>query len=401
MLIIEGLCLTAILLSSYAAKSVDKEDNIRGSWHMRRVVKYTLVGLAAVVVVVGGWALFVLNHYNHFNVIASDDSFNCVPMPGTQGGEDIAVDWKNRQAFISSGGLVGDIRRYDLDREGEAVKVLPANLPAPAVFRGHGISLYAPERGQRKLFVVNHGVGREQITIFKVSPEGELSLEENIRNAHLYDPNDIQAVGPRQFYVVNSSRLGGSRYKNPFGALRFLGGNATGSVVYFDGQKFQTVAEPITHGNGINQSPDGTHIYVAQTTANNVAEYRRNIQTGALKFQRFYDLPGSPDNISVSPKGELFVAAFPQFITFVLEAVSRRIDPRTGAFQKPVPSQVVKITPGSAMPVKQFWIDDGARVAGATVGVPFAGAGGSYRFFVSGFGRSLICSPKAPELVPN
>jgi hypothetical protein len=204
---------------------------------MRRAIKYTLIGLCAAVVGVVGWTFTILNYYNYFDSITSDDGFSCVPIPGTQGGEDIAVDWKNRQAFISSGGVVGDIRRYDFDRKGSAVKVLPVNLPVPAAFRGHGISLYSPEGGQRKLFVVNHGGGREQITIFKVSPEGELSLEENIQGPELYDPNDIQAVGPRQFYVVNSTRLGGSRYKNPFSALRFLGGNATGSVVYFDGQK--------------------------------------------------------------------------------------------------------------------------------------------------------------------
>ncbi|WP_238147067.1 hypothetical protein [Rhizorhabdus dicambivorans] len=89
----------------------------------------------------------------------------------------------------------------------------------------------------------------------------------------------------------------------------------------------------------------------------------------------------------------MFVAAFPQFMTFVLEAVSRRVDLQTGAFQNPVPSQIVRIDPKSAKPVSRFWIDDGKRMAGATVGVPFERSGGSYRFFVSGFGRTLICSP--------
>ncbi len=360
---------------------------------MRRMTKYILAGLIVVLVIAGGWTWSLLNHYNHFDTVVSDRGFECAPVPGTQGGEDIAVDWKHRQAFISSGGLIGDLRRYDIDRGGEAVKLLPPDMPVPTAFRGHGISLYAPEKGPRKLFAVNHGGGHDQITIFGISPEGKLSLEENIRDELLYDANDIQAVGSRQFYVVNSTHLGGSRYKNPIGALRFLGGNATGSIVYFDGRKFRTVAEPITHGNGIYQSPDGSRIYVAQTTANNVAEYRRDIRSGALKLERYYDLPGSPDNISVSPDGEVFVAAFPQFMTFVLEAVSRRVDLQTGAFQNPVPSQIVRIDPKSAKPVSRFWIDDGKRMAGATVGVPFERSGGSYRFFVSGFGRTLICSP--------
>nr|WP_238147068.1 hypothetical protein [Rhizorhabdus dicambivorans] len=187
------------------------------------MTKYILAGLIVVLVIAGGWTWSLLNHYNHFDTVVSDRGFECAPVPGTQGGEDIAVDWKHRQAFISSGGLIGDLRRYDIDRGGEAVKLLPPDMPVPTAFRGHGISLYAPEKGPRKLFAVNHGGGHDQITIFGISPEGKLSLEENIRDELLYDANDIQAVGSRQFYVVNSTHLGGSRYKNPIGALRFLG----------------------------------------------------------------------------------------------------------------------------------------------------------------------------------
>jgi arylesterase/paraoxonase len=349
---------------------------------------------ALVVGAAGAGTLWLLARYNAFQAIVSDDAFDCAPVPGANGGEDIAVDWENHRAFISTGGLVGDIRRFDFDRAEAAVNVTPANLPI--AFRGHGISLYAPEGGQRRLFVVNHGAGREQVTIFDVSAEGALSFAENLQDAeHLYDPNDIQAVGPRQFYVVNSTRLGGARYQSAFGALRFLLGQTSGSVAYFDGERFQAVAGPLTHGNGIGLSPDGARLYVAQTTGNNIVQYRRDIQSGALRLERTFPLPGSPDNISVSPNGELFVAAFPKLIPFVDALLHRRFDPQSGALLDAVPSQIVRVTPDSAPPVQRFWIDDGTLISGATVGAPFEEAGDTYRFFVSGFGRTLTCSPRA------
>jgi DNA-binding beta-propeller fold protein YncE len=160
--------------------------------------------------------------------------------------------------------------------------------------------------------------------------------------------------------------------------LRFLLRlDTTSNVVFFDGEKFRTVVDGLRLADGINQSVDGKRIYVTEGFGQSLTTYDRDPQTNNLNFVSKTMLPGAPDNVSVSPDGEVFVAVFPNMLETLKYLVSG------GQTARPS-SEVLELAPvGNAFEIKPAWADDGGRITLVTTGAPYSKAANGYSLLMS------------------
>ena len=166
-------------------------------------------------------------------------------------------------------------------------------------------------------------------------------------------PNDVVAVGEREFYVTNDHY-----YARP-GAGRLLEEylqRAISYVNYFDGSKFRTVAEGIAYANGINVSPDGKKVHVAATTGRKVYTYDRG-SDGSLTLTAEQDLETGVDNIDITANGDLWIGCHPQLLKYSAHALDH---------SNRSPSQVIRMRPDGTS--EEIFLSDGVDYSGSTVG---------------------------------
>lgn len=263
--------------------------------------------------------------------------------PGT---EDVEIDEDARQVFVSTferrgwyagetaGRPRGDIYLLDLADRTLTPQLVSEN--APADFSPHGISLWRGPDGARRLFVVNHRAdGTEAIEMFDVGDDGILFHTETVSFDAMYSPNDVVAVGNRQFYASNDRR-----YETGLvGVLELYGALPLTDVVYFDGVDGRSIARGLTYANGVAVSEDGAEIYVAETTKRRILAYTRDETTGALKVRTRWRVHTAPDNIDVAPDGALWIAGHSNTNKFLAHAKNPdaialshviRLDPNSG-----------------------------------------------------------------------
>ncbi|PQA86703.1 SMP-30/gluconolactonase/LRE family protein [Hyphococcus luteus] len=310
-------------------------------------MRYLWTGLAALIVFVAGWFLY--------HIIPASGAFadldpklvnDCRHVEVAPGTEDVAIDPELNLAFVSA----ADRRAWYNDTGAEGVN--PRNgiyalsldgsdavrrvSPAMENFLPHGISLWRGEDGEKRLFAVNHPPdGEELVEIFAVGEAGLLTHLETVSFAAMRAPNDIVAVGPRQFYATNDRRFktGLMSTLEAYFALPIT------DVVYFDGETGWPVVKGMTYANGINKSADGSTIYIAELLKRRIDVFSRDAETGALKRVKKLPVNTAPDNIDVADDGALWVAGHSKIFEFVEHAKNPdaiapshviRVDPRTG-----------------------------------------------------------------------
>jgi len=275
----------------------------------------------------------------------------CIPIEIAPGTEDIAIDHETGALFISAAQrrdwYLGEdysdedhlseaqngIYFLDPQDRSEVIKVSPENF---GPFFPHGISLWRGKNGVRRLFVVNHpGGGIETVEIFSVDLENRLTHIETISFDAMYSPNDVVAVGPRQFYVTNDRAFD----KGLMSILELYLAFPLTTIAYFDGVEGHVAAEGLTYANGINQSLDGRSIYVAEFLRQSITVFDRNQKTGDLSKERRFKVRTGPDNIDISSDGKLWIAGHPKALEFQKHAKNPdekstshviSLDPKTG-----------------------------------------------------------------------
>lgn len=303
----------------------------------------------------GAAAFLRLMAFNQFSGIDPVALAACAPVTGIAGPEDIEVDEAGGRAFISS-----------LDRREEkargAIHVFDVNDPlsaagfrdrtggVPDAFRPYGLSYF--ENGDiRRLFVVNEAA--KAVELYDVTENGDLVHLETFRERRLTSPNNIVAVGPRQFYVTNDVRPGRDAFIANFHFLMRLG---SGQVFYVDGDVWRIAAEGLRFANGLALSPDGGKLYAAETAGNALKVFERNPQTGALSLSETIPLGASPDNINVDASGAVWVGALPKPLA---------LPGLAGDAQATAPSEVLRVDPdGDAQTVYR---NDGSEQSAVTV----------------------------------
>ncbi|MGB6085969.1 SMP-30/gluconolactonase/LRE family protein [Parvibaculum sp.] len=324
------------------------------------------VALALVVIVsVLGWRF--LSAAGYFTGIRQEIAATCRAIPAVPGPEDIQIDHERKLAFISgydrravsagapgSDAIRGGIYVIDLSEPQEDWSLRPVTPNVPARFRPHGISLYKDENGVNRLFAVNHPAGGpETVEIFDIEEDGTLTHVHSVTSDAFISLNDVVAVGPESFYATNDH---GTR--NPLGQLLgdfTLMRNST--IVYFDGEKADVVADKVLYANGINVSEDGRLVYVASALGMSVYIYERDIETGKLLLQGAVRLGTGVDNIDIQPDGTLLIGAHPNIIAFL----SHASDP-----EKHSPSQVVRLEPKEKR-AGTIYLNFGEEISGISV----------------------------------
>ena len=238
----------------------------------------------------------------------------------------------------SNGIYVLDVTPDRIEDIGVPVRVSPETL---SDFRPHGLYLWSDNAGTKRLFVVNHpSTGEEIIEIFDVGEGGYLTHSESISFPEMFFPNDVVAVGPRQFYATNFLR---NKHGNMAIAEILLALPLT-TVVYFDGETGRTVADGLAFANGINLSPDQKTLYVAEWSKQRISVFDRN-NDNSLKKRSTIKLPTAVDNLDIDDDGKIWVGGQPRMFDFIANIT----DPDTI-----VPSMGVVVDPKTQKPQTKF-----------------------------------------------
>lgn len=231
-------------------------------------------------------------------------------------------------------------------------------------FHPHGIAFYQAADGEKRLFVINHtSETQSSVEIFRYSDKKLIHLESIEDTTLMTSPNDIIAVGKRQFYVTNDHGKvkGFSRQLEDYLRLPYA------YVNFYDGKKIQKVAEGINYANGINISNNGKTLFVASTTGRKILVYDRNLANNQLKHKGSLHLATGVDNIELDENENLWIACHPQLLAFINHGKNA---------ENKSPSQVIKID-------KQVWenlihnkeeeifLNDGKQLSGSSVAAVF------------------------------
>lgn len=304
---------------------------------------WAALGLAAAAVIGVRLAYVVIPGSGAFAKLETRLVDKCTRVDVAPGTEDVTIDPDLKVAFISAadrrGWYNGDgsegvnplngVYALALDGSNAVRRVSPAMDD----FLPHGISLWKGPDGTKRLFVVNHpSKGGEFIELFDVGADGTLDHIDTISFPDLRSPNDVVGVGPRQFYATNDVRFEGG----PLGAIEAYLALPITDLVYFDGENGSVAAGGLAYANGVNRSPDGAAIYVAELLARRISVYDRDPETGALKLSRRIGVNTAPDNIEVSRDGALWIAGHSRIFDFIDHASN----PEATA-----PSHVIRLNP--------------------------------------------------------
>ena len=283
--------------------------------------------------------------------------------------EDIQIDRQrgfaylsllDRQSLVDGSGAQGTIAKVDLNSRQRLVE--SALVSAPKHFRPHGISLYIDASGKRSMFVLNHPVDRgtdpELVEHFQETSPGKFAHIETISNQLFNSPNDLVAVGPVQFYVVNDKVMQG-----PWQTAAQQFGFGFSSLVYVDGPDARVVASDIASGGGINVSADRSKLYVAETSGMRIRVFDRDTSTGDVTEAGRIDVDTSPDNIDVAMDGSLWVGAHANTLALIRHFTSKT----------PAPSQVLRVEPrgGSSANIEEIYLNGGTEISASSVGVSY------------------------------
>lgn len=330
------------------------------------IVKSIGVVLLGAILAAAAWVAFhilpAMGVFNDLDPLLVGDCRRVDIAPGT---EDVEIDENAGQVFISTferrGWYAGDTENrprgeiYLLDLADRTLTPKPISQDGPADFSPHGISLWTGADGERRLFVVNHRTdGTEAVEMFDVSDDGSLFHTETVSFDDMYSPNDVTAVGERQFYASNDRKYetGALGVAEVWGALPFT------DVVYFDGVAGRSVARGLTYANGIARSLDGEEIYVAEVTKRRISAYARDKATGDLTFEKRWRVKTAPDNIDVAPDGALWIAGHPNTTKFLKHA---------GDASVIAPSHVLRLDPQTGISENKF-VSLNGEINGSSVG---------------------------------
>lgn len=337
-------------------------------------MRKAIVVIIVPVLVVVAYGLYLAADAGEFRSVENLHPDACRRITGVPGAEDITLHPDRDLALISSfdrraamNGNVhpGGIHAWALDGSMDG----PVNLTPDAGtdFRPHGISLFVGRDGRATLFVVNHpgeSLFGEQsgdstgpahtVEVFELDAMN-LVHRETLAHESMISPNDIVAVDHRRFYFTNDhgSAPGWKRTLEDYLRLGWA------NVVHFDGTEFREATDGLSYANGINLSPDGNRLYVAEVTRGRIREYRRDRQDGSLTELRRFDVGFGVDNIEVDPNnGDLLLGGHIKLLTFTRHARDADVI---------APSQAARVRLEDAPDIETLFVDDGRMISGASV----------------------------------
>ncbi len=320
------------------------------------------------ILILGLGILFLKIYYQagEMNKLQVHSDWNCQKTANAPGSEDIVIDPSTGIAYISSFDrrehmkgkpINGRIFTLDLTKESAALKPLIQDLAFE--FKPHGIDFYQEDDGTKRLFVVNHKKNGHYIEIFKLDGDS-YSHQSSIKGDLMTSPNDLAAVGPKQFYVTNDH---GST--SDFGrTLEEYLQLSRAYVLYFDGKSFKKAAEDFSFANGIAFDKKRNRIFVASTLGRYVKVFNRDRSTGSLREINKIDVDTGADNIDIAEDATVWIAAHPKMLTFVRHAIDDSVKS---------PSQALVLTAkgNKDYGIRESYLDSGEEISGSSVIVSY------------------------------
>jgi len=311
-------------------------------------------------VILGIFVFTIVRDAGEFRELKPHADCRCTKVPNVLGSEDIAIDHSTGTAYISGSdfrslmkGKFCQGHLYSYTLEGKPVLTnLTAGLKMP--FAPHGISLYTAPDNRKYLFAVSHPFPRNCIEIFEITDRG-LIHRETIENEFIVSPNDIAAVGPRQFYFTNDHGLRSDLGRMMEDYLRLSRAN----IVYYDGVRMRVVADGLKYANGVWATGDGKYVYAAASTGKAFYKFERDAG-GDLRLLHKLDVNSGVDNIDVDAQGRILIGSHPKLLTFVQHA---------GNPQKRSPSQVLEVFANQegGYAFRELYLSDGSDLSACTV----------------------------------
>ncbi|XP_017530306.3 serum paraoxonase/arylesterase 1 [Manis javanica] len=258
---------------------------------------------------------------NAFREVEPVNLPNCNLIKGIEAGSEDLEILPNGLAFISSGLKYPGIKSFEPDKPGK-ILLMNLNEENPTVlelritgstfdlssFNPHGLSTFIDEDNTVYLLVVNHPDVKSTVELLKFQEDEKSLLHlKTIRHELLPNLNDIVALGPEQFYATNDHYFVDTYLRS----WELYLGLAWSNVVYYTPNEVRVVADGFDLANGINISPDGKYVYIAELMAHKIHVYEKhaNWTLTPLKSLNFNTLV---DNISVDPvTGDLWVGCHP------------------------------------------------------------------------------------------
>lgn len=317
---------------------------------------------------------------------------DCKAIASVPGPEDIVIDHERGIAFVAAtdrravmagaNNVRGGIYAIDLVGDRGTWALRPLTPHVPAAFQPHGIGLYIDAAGKRTLAAVNHAGGVQSIELFDVAENSILSHRATVRDPQLVSPNDVQPVGHNVFYATNDHGSASPLHQTVEDGLMLDHAN----LVYFDGETMRVAASDLSFANGVNVSPDGKTVYVAETIDMALRIYNRDVVSGDLEAVDFVALGTGLDNVDVSPDGTVMIGAHPKLMDFLAHA---------GDAEQLSPSQVVRLVPraGGGGSADTVYLNLGDEISGTSV----AAAYGDVMLIAGVFDPKILACAIPPE----
>ncbi|KAI0212398.1 Serum paraoxonase/arylesterase 1 [Lamellibrachia satsuma] len=305
----------------------------------------------------------------------------CRLVPGVdKGSEDIQV-LPNGLAFISSG-LAPENRGIMLlfdfkkPRRGAHVLDIVGDLDK-STFTPFGLSIWRDNKSKViYLFVVNvRYVTNGVVEKFRFDEKRrKLYHLRTYRDPTIKRPNNIVATGEDSFYFTNYIKFDVK--------VELLRGLSLGSVGFYDGTRGHILLTGRNIPNGINTSPDGKYVYLAELGGQRLSVFIRE-SDNTLTLKQVVPLGTHVDNIDVDVvTGDLWVAAHPD-----IQLLVNHIPWPHTSF---APSQVLRLTlseDSTVTDIAEVYYNDGRQLSAPGVAVHYR----RYMLIGSVFTKLLLC----------
>lgn len=336
---------------------------------MKRVLKLLALMVGLVLLVIAGITATFLIRGGAFSEVAQISPGQCqtIGIPGGSA-EDIQPDRPNnlalmsvldRRAIVENRATDGTVTRLNLTND--AFTIEPALASQPGKFQPHGISLFTAPNGTQTLFVINHAFGDgEFIEVFeKTSEQSLFDHIDSLTSPLLIEPNDLVAVGNRQFYVANDS--GATNSLERMAEMVFAAGLSP--LVYYDGVTFQTVANNLKSSGGITVNLAKSELYVGETMGEAIRVFKLAADHSVQREIETIPLNSGVDNLDLDSNGNIWIANHINTVSLV-----RHFSDATF----PAPTQVQRISFASGAPqIETLYEKNGSEHSAGSVAVKF------------------------------
>ena len=338
------------------------------------MVKKILKVIILVFILVIIFSFYMANRMDVFKTLTAKTPDVCSVLPMNGSAEDIKIDYErgiaylsleDRAALIKGEDVQGTVVQINLNKSPYELK--PALSQQPDHLRPHGISLHIDNSGQRHLGVINHpknrDFGTETVELFSEGISGLFNYQKTVKDNTFKSPNALVLVAQDKFYLGNDKGA-----ETMFEKIQEQLGRPMSSIAYFNGNSVVIAAKNLSQVSGINVSNNQEYLFASETTAKRIAVFSIDAENGVLNKLETIKISGSPDNINITDKGDIIVAAIPKVIALIQHFIS---------FQKekiiPAPSQILRLkwefgSHGSKTRIDELFLSTGDDFSTASVG---------------------------------